>query len=564
MDHTIEERASTRLSAPRLDRATGAPEARPPEVVFVLPPNLEQFGEIRIPSGILILASLAQQAGYSTDFLIASSPGTQKTCPSEFVFDPEDRGSGVLEAFIKALVVKIEQSLAAQKRTVIAISCFSSALYIPTMLLGAYLRHRFPDLPILVGGYHPTIDPESLLEPVGTQAGVVRESGQWQQIMGAYAGELDAATAAIVGGNDFVFDYVFRGRAEKSVLGVLAELNQSWQRRSAPRILEPRPLDNDEVRQFRYSREVLSALAGPPGELDEPGLPRRFDLCFSFGCPHSCHFCINSMLGPGWQGMDVEHALDVLKFLHHEHQVAQFSVLDANFAVSTQWRQSFWDGLAEQPFAEQIQLDIQTSVMDFDLTDFAILDRPGITVQVGVESCSADMLLRMNKTRDPGLYKKRLRRLIESMAPHVDMIGLLMILGYPGETRETLTESLEFLFADCDILAYPNVAILPQLYLPLKGTEAANRTAQYEQEFGFKPNTCAWWQGEASSIFAGLRPSGELSLGECARLNSLIVNYYFGDVPTGPLATPTLTVKTKLRKRRFVTRLRRELLAVSG
>ena len=528
------------------------------QVIFVLPPSLGQFGEVRIPSGILMLASLTHQAGFSTDFLLAASLETRNSCPTDCFFVPTHYDLApplLLMQFAEALTHKLVEAVANGKRPVLAISCFSSSLYLSTILLGAYVRSRFPRLLILTGGYHPTIDAGSMIDVVGTRAGGVQNYRQYRQMAGSFFSELDRATSAIEARRDFVFDYVFQGRAETSLLHVLNRLVGNYCRPARSEIVTGGAFNDQELRAFRYSNDILSRLAGPRG-----GGPatarRRFDLCFSLGCPYGCYFCINSTRHEQWQGISVEHAIDTMEYLHFTHDVRHFSVLDANFGVRASWRRRFFDLVSRKAWAPGIQLDIEASVLNFDLPDYNVLDSFGLTIQVGVESCSEEMLLRMNKTRNPGRYKAKLARLINAVSPHADLIGLMLIFGYPGETKKTLSQSLHFLYEECGLLNYPSIAVVPQIYLPLLGTESVKRTECYRAELGFEPNVCAWWQADAKSRFDGLRPSRELSLEACTTLCKLIWDYHFGvGYSTESPGPPPISLKTKLAKSEFLQRL---------
>jgi hypothetical protein len=245
-----------------------------------------------------------------------------------------------------------------------------------------------------------------------------------------------------------------------------------------------------------------------------------------------------------------------MEYLHFTHDVRHFSVLDANFGVRASWRRRFFDLVSRKAWAPGIQLDIEASVLNFDLPDYNVLDSFGLTIQVGVESCSEEMLLRMNKTRNPGRYKAKLARLINAVSPHADLIGLMLIFGYPGETKKTLSQSLHFLYEECGLLNYPSIAVVPQIYLPLLGTESVKRTECYRAELGFEPNVCAWWQADAKSRFDGLRPSRELSLEACTTLCKLIWDYHFGvGYSTESPGPPPISLKTKLAKSEFLQRL---------
>ena len=125
--------------------------------------------------------------------------------------------------------------------------------------------------------------------------------------------------------------------------------------------------------------------------------------------------------------------------------------------------------------------------------------RSTLTVQIGLESCSPEMLLCMEKSKKPQQYLARLSRfLIEGLASRVDQLCLMMIFGFPGETRHTLKQTLAFLLDECQVLSYGNVEICPQLYLPLVGTRAFEQTEEFGLRFGYKPNLGEWWNRDGS------------------------------------------------------------------
>src|ERR1039457_7634218 len=128
--------------------------------------------------------------------------------------------------------------------------------------------------------FRSTIDAGSMIDVVGTRAGGVQNYRQYRQMAGSFFSELDRATSAIEARRDFVFDYVFQGRAETSLLHVLNRLVGNYCRPARSEIVTGGAFNDQELRAFRYSNDILSRLAGPRG-----GGPatarRRFDLCFS-------------------------------------------------------------------------------------------------------------------------------------------------------------------------------------------------------------------------------------------------------------------------------------------
>jgi radical SAM superfamily enzyme YgiQ (UPF0313 family) len=217
--------------------------------------------------------------------------------------------------------------------------------------------------------------------------------------------------------------------------------------------------------------------------------------------------------------------------LHHACGINRFSLLDATFAAHKTWRQAFYAGLSEKDWIEDIHIDVETSVMTWEMEDFGVLDRLSMTVQIGLESCSPEMLLCMEKTKNPEQYLARLKTLIETLAPRVDQLHLMMIFGFPGETRQTLKQTLAYLLDECRVLSYGNVEICPQLYLPLVGTRAFEQTEEFAVRFGYRSSLGEWWNRDGSDRFRGLRPSRTLSLDTCVRLIDILEVYFRGPNP---------------------------------
>jgi hypothetical protein len=516
------------------EETSGVPRVSPglgkARLLLVLPPNLSDYGELDIPCALLFLASLAEEKGFATDFLLAcSSTNTQPSLTRAFVGPSRERLPMILffESFADELLKRIEAIRERGEQPILALSCFSSALYASCMILGALVRDRFPDLHILTGGYHPTVDPRSMNAVVGGQLGVLRDDQKWRPVAGEFFRALDEATVHITERRDFVFDYVFEGRADHSFLPVVDEIVRRGKRPDQPSVIRPAPMSDEEILAFRYDAKVLSRLANETTSLSA-GPMRPFCLCFSFGCPYSCSFCINSKTHERWQGMDPRHAVDTLELLHRSCGINRFSLLDATFAAHKSWRQAFYADLKERDWIEDIHIDIETSVMNWELENLDVLDRLSMTVQIGLESCSPEMLLCMEKSKKPEQYLARLKALIETLAPRVDQLYLMMIFGFPGETRHTLKQTLAYLLDECRVLSYRNVEICPQLYLPLVGTRAFEQTDEFAARFGYRPNLGEWWNRDGSDRFAGLRPSRTLSVDTCVQLMHILDTYFEG------------------------------------
>ena len=111
--------------------AAVSPNSGKTRLLFVLPPNLNEYGQLDVPCALLFLASLAEQDGYATDFLLAcSSTNTQPSLTPAFAGPSRERLPMILffESFADELLNRIEAIRERGEQPVVAFSCFSSAL----------------------------------------------------------------------------------------------------------------------------------------------------------------------------------------------------------------------------------------------------------------------------------------------------------------------------------------------------------------------------------------------------------------------------------------------------
>ena len=407
-------------------------------------------------------------------------------------------------------MAKVEEVREAGGLPVVGLSCFSSALYQSTMLLGAVVRARYPDLPILVGGHHPAFASESLMAYVGSEIPFVE---------GADLPSMDGQQVA--------------GQGEEG------DASDPASPRSGLRLHLRRACGPDLCRCTRWAEAAISAPGPACLSAAEPVLtgmrcggsdthPRsstgwpwpsaafnRWGSASASAVPNDARSASRAIwLIPGVRSSR-KHAVDTLTLLQNRHGISHVVLGDANFGSSRAWRQQFLEAAVQANWARSLSLLCEVSVLQFDVDDPGLLDGLDLHLQVGVETASRQMLKRMRKAPDPDHYLVRLKRLIQEVSPHTTSMLLMLIVGFPGETKESLTESFRFLFEECRINDYPRVTIGAQPYLPLAGTESVALADRFADEFGFASSRVDWWFGAFDSRRAGLRPSSGLSLAYC-------------------------------------------------
>ena len=277
-------------------------------------------------------------------------------------------------------------------------------LYTSTSKIGIdiakYIKEKFSDRPLICGGAHPSALPGSE--------------------------ELK------------VFDNIVVGEGEASIVKIADAYRESANGGSASGGKKiPRIIRNDFIKD-------LDSIPLPAWDLvDIMGFHRKVDdhRCFgimgSRGCSFDCAFCDQAIMGNRVRFRSIDNVVHEIKEAINRYGVRHFEFFDDMFTV----RKS---RLVE--FKEKTKgLDIgyrcngRTDILTKDT--YILLKESGCRVVCfGIESGSQKILDRMNKKNTVENNYKAIK--IAQDAGLV-VIGYFMI-GFPGETLETIEESIEF------------------------------------------------------------------------------------------------------------------------
>jgi len=241
----------------------------------------------------------------------------------------------------------------------------------------------------------------------------------------------------------------------------------------------------------RGRRVVSGGKERLPGgkDLDSFGFPdrtrpefRKYSSCFSVGiwertafitasrgCPYLCTFCISTVLhGKAWRARSVESVLDeVGNCIRAGYGHIQFD--DDIFGFSEKWFRDFCKGIVERGYSKKITWDYSTRA---DLTNpekFRLARRAGARkVCMGVESGSERILKSVRKGESVG----RIRRAFSEARKEGLLTEAFFVLGFFGETEETLRETEKLLFE-----ISPDVPVMT-LLSPFPGTEEHKKFAR--------------------------------------------------------------------------------------
>lgn len=248
-----------------------------------------------------------------------------------------------------------------------------------------------------------------------------------------------------------VFDVGCAGEGEEPLLRLLAALESGGDPRDVPGLVVR---DDDG-----------SVRANPPGEqIDLAGLPDLAwdlldgfpdhyhaaatylnktpftDLIVSRGCRYRCTFCDNQTFGRSIRALPVDKILGNIDRLVADYGIKSLFFTDDSLMTLRDDFVAVCEGLVERGYDLEWSINARTSEVDAEI--LALMRRAGCwQISYGVESGSWEILKRIKKAATPNMQARALRLTAEAGIKS----NAYIIIGFPGETHETLRETEEFL-----------------------------------------------------------------------------------------------------------------------
>lgn len=200
-----------------------------------------------------------------------------------------------------------------------------------------------------------------------------------------------------------------------------------------------------------------------------------FVIVTSRGCPGKCMFCDRSTYGNRVTRHSPEYVVNMIRELKQKYGVKFFEIFDDNFLLSRQHLFAVLDLLEKEKI--KIRFTVQSRVDTIDEERLTRLKKAGCEVIFfGVESGSQEMLKAMNK----GVQIEQIRKAFKMTRKFGIKASANFILGFPGESEETLKETESFI-KELDIL---DASIF--YFTPLPGSEIyekINSLGNYKEDW---------------------------------------------------------------------------------
>lgn len=319
--------------------------------------------------------------------------------------------SDVNDVEIKDLVVepsqRISEAIEQLRPDCVGIGCMSSD-YAQAVEVADEIK-RITEIPIVLGGVHPTVEPVSTLSNASVDYVVVGE------------GEHTFAD---------LMDYLLSSKDTSQI--------------SQIRGVAYKKHGNCIVNPMREPVKDISSLPFPAYDLLPMGLYaqhakrdtgfKSLDMVVSRGCPFGCSFCAVSIIqGRRARLVDVKSLVREIKRLLHTYGVEGVWFKDSNFTINRTWVTEFCNEV------RSLRLDLPWVCNSrVDLVDAEVLEtmkRAGLTkIWLGVESGSRRTL----KTLSKDISLRQIKTAFQLCRQFGIQAGAFFMIGIPGERIEDI------------------------------------------------------------------------------------------------------------------------------
>jgi radical SAM superfamily enzyme YgiQ (UPF0313 family) len=363
-------------------------------------------------------------------------------------------------------------------------ACFGVSLLTGPMIREAisasrFVRTRRPALPIIFGGWHPSLLPAETLR------------------------------------EEFV-DVIVRHQGEKTLVEILDRISAS------------RGLDMVQGCWFKRDGKIHQNPDRPSTSLSDLPIPaydlvdfdayerasgaRKLPYATSIGCPYACNYCTDMVFyNRRFNPCDAKRVVEELTSLVQQHRLAEVALVDSNFLVDVHRATAIARGILDSGvrfrWTFQASTDLLCRMTDDEVR---LLAASGVShIGFGTESASPEVLHAMNKRHQ---HIPDIDEAARKCSQAGIRVTLNLILGYPGEQERHRKETLRVMGEIAS--RYENVTFSPNVFVPYPGipiwpelrerglAEPASLEEWARIDLG--TNTLPWLQGR---VFTSLQRS---------------------------------------------------------
>lgn len=380
------------------------------------------------------------------------------------------------------------------------------------------VRQRFPNLPMIWGGWFPSVLPEQYLKENIADA-VALGQGEftfWEYIQALESGEDIASVPGLCILRDGKPHYT----EHRKVVGFDEIPDVPWHLIDFEEYVR---LQNDKSNRWKVRHKYADPWGWVPGtEL------RGFSYYSSFGCPEPCTFCCSPLLtSRRWKAIPGQLLADRIMECHERFDFNVLRFQDANFGVAEKRSNEFCQGLidAGTPFWWNGTYEIETIARYKEESMDLLAASRFHMAALGAEAGTEEQQQRIKKKID---IRNNLAPALQRLNERGIQTSVSWIIGYPDESVQSMLDTItvaaktKHMFPNSPSDVFPFRAIpgsedfdtaIKLGYQPPTSLEEWGQVLEYKYELGgsgLPEDVVRRWRryGVTSTFYDGLAKEG--------------------------------------------------------
>lgn len=360
-----------------------------------------------LPLGLMYLASSLEKASFEVDILDASL-GRIRPMGSQWHY------GYTLDELMGEIKLRAPD--------IVGIGCFFSMRFPAVLEIAREIKKLSKTIKIVIGGIHPTIFAERILNEHGCFDYVIIGEGE----------------QSIVQLHEVLQSDNFEGLG--SIDGIAYRSNNSVRCNSKTTFIE----DLDSLPFPAYHLLPIEEYMNNKVLRWGLGANRQFSIITSRSCPNRCTFCSMFLThGPRWRFRSAENVVDEIELLIKNYQAREISFEDDNLTFSKKRIISICNGIINRGLKIIWNTPNGVSIKHLDYEILAKMKEAGCdSVNLPIESADENM---RNKIIKKHLSEDKIYEVIRACNELDLKANAYFVLGMPGETRESLENNIKLL-----------------------------------------------------------------------------------------------------------------------
>lgn len=165
-----------------------------------------------------------------------------------------------------------------------------------------------------------------------------------------------------------------------------------------------------------------------------------YSLSTMRGCPYTCKWCSRAVYGGTYRRRSAKLVVDELELIKNTYSPDRIWFVDDVFTINHKWLKEFRDEVLKRNVIIPYEIITRADRMNEEV--IGMLKESGcFRVWIGAESGSQKIIEAMNRRVEVGMVRDMI---IKTKQAGMEA-GTFIMLGYPGETKEDIRETIQHL-----------------------------------------------------------------------------------------------------------------------